>query len=701
MRAGRCCWTSALRRSWRYERRRPIARIGGTLPYMAPEHLDAIESGNFNADHRSDLFGLGIILFEMLTGQHPFRLPTGKTEKEVPKMLAERRAGPPRLRTINPTVTPGLEAIVRKCLEPDPARRYQSAADLREDLERHRTHQPLAHVRVPSFRERLVKWGRRNPRLTSNLTRAAAVLIIGLCVGGLFARNARIERLEAAEAARIDRDEAVTASQTLDSDLRAVRYRLSARPSDPQEVTVSIAKCEAVLARYGLLDDASWDKRATFQALSNEEQQRVRSQLAETCILLARGYALQARPGEGERELLGRATELNAVAERLSGADVPRVIWEQRAGLLRRLGKLEEADRAASRAKESRLQTGRDYFLSGSEALAQGRHREARDLLARAVELDPAEYWAHTALGAAYQAMGHFAAAVPCYDTAIALQPEVSWGYYNRGLLALLMRDYEKAAAAFDRAIALNPDHAETYLSRAVAALGQKDYVTARKNLDRAAELGASPIRVAAMKARVYELAGDRAAAKQELAEALKGQPTDEYTWIARANAQVSTDMPAAIKDFDSALAVNPRSMIALQNKASLLGWLGRHEEAIRVLDRVVELYPDFVAARADRGVMNARLGKWEAAKADAEDALRRDQTPRNLFQVAAIHALLTRQDNVHKVEAIRLLTAALRAGFGFDQIETDTDLDLIRGTPEFKRVLDGVRAITPASARP
>src|SRR5262249_13631637 len=99
----------------------PVARIGGTLPFIAPEHLDALDSGQFNADHRSDLYGLGIILFEMLTGQHPFRLPTGKTEDEVPRMLVERRSGPPSVRSLNPAVTPGLEAIVRKCLEPDPA----------------------------------------------------------------------------------------------------------------------------------------------------------------------------------------------------------------------------------------------------------------------------------------------------------------------------------------------------------------------------------------------------------------------------------------------------------------------------------------------------------------------------------------------------------------------------------------------------
>ena len=72
------------------------ALIGGTLPYMAPEHLRALRGEERVIDARCDLYSLGVILFELLTGNHPFKTPQGSVHEILPPMIAERLGPLPR-----------------------------------------------------------------------------------------------------------------------------------------------------------------------------------------------------------------------------------------------------------------------------------------------------------------------------------------------------------------------------------------------------------------------------------------------------------------------------------------------------------------------------------------------------------------------------------------------------------------------------
>src|SRR5207248_9847878 len=108
------------------------------------------------------------------------------------------RAGPPPwVRPWNRAVSPAAESIVRHCLHPDPAQRYQSAAALKEDLERHLANLPLRHAPEPSLRERLRKWRRRHPYLASSATLGtAAVILFGLLLPAIAYRGQRPARLQ-------------------------------------------------------------------------------------------------------------------------------------------------------------------------------------------------------------------------------------------------------------------------------------------------------------------------------------------------------------------------------------------------------------------------------------------------------------------------------------------------------------------------
>ncbi len=143
------------------------AHIGGTLPYMSPESLRAFQTSMPGGDERSDLYSLGLVLYELLTGQYPFPIRHGEVEQVLVDTLADRRQPIKSLRELNPAVTPAAEAIVLRCLQCDPTRRYASARQVQEDLQRQLDHRPLRHTREPSLVERGRKWLRRHPRVAS------------------------------------------------------------------------------------------------------------------------------------------------------------------------------------------------------------------------------------------------------------------------------------------------------------------------------------------------------------------------------------------------------------------------------------------------------------------------------------------------------------------------------------------------------
>ena len=106
----------------------PITQDGqllGTIPYMSPEQIQGEP-----ADHRSDIFSLGIILFEMATGRRPFQ---GKTWGDMASAIL--RDQPPSVTSVNVLLPRHLGRIIRHCLEKDPERRFQTALDLRNELE--------------------------------------------------------------------------------------------------------------------------------------------------------------------------------------------------------------------------------------------------------------------------------------------------------------------------------------------------------------------------------------------------------------------------------------------------------------------------------------------------------------------------------------------------------------------------------------
>ena len=674
-----------------------VASFGGTLPYMAPEHLKAFSGDVLEVDARSDLYAMGIILYEMLAGQHPFEVFSGVSRSILARMIAERSKLPAGLRERNPQVSPAVESIVQHCLEPDPSRRYQSAADLREDIERQMAHLPLKHAPEPSLRERFAKWSRRHPRLTSS---TSVALLIGLLSLGVFAallaRSQRLERLEAAESLSLFRDEAAT-----------VRYLLNTRVHDRDRRARAVALGREALRRYDTMTAPDWRNRSLVAALDPKDRRELLEEVGAVLLFLARAGQLDVqdlKADDPSREQGARAAlRLRELAGGCFEADrTPRALLEQEAELQRILGREAEAARLLDRAAKVPLRTAFDLELAATSLAVLGQYRQALPLATEATRLDPRDFWAWLILGHCHERLGQDSEAAASFGTCIALRPDSPFGWFDRGVVHARRADYEQALRDFGKASELDPAWPDPFIERAIAANLAGRPAEAARDYTRAIDLGVADTRIYSLRAVARARLGDAEGARLDREESLRREPRDDLGWVVRALSREAGDSASALLDLDRALAINPRSLDALQNKAYVLAErLGRIEEAEVVLDRAVAHHPDYVPSRSARGVLRAILGRRDAALLDARESLWRDTSPRILYQVAGIYAVTSRQVPEDRVEAYRLLSTALRKGFGFDELAEDRELDSIRDQPEFRKLLEAARAIQGVAPEP
>jgi eukaryotic-like serine/threonine-protein kinase len=159
--------------------------LAGTYFYMSPEQVAAKRMG---LDHRTDIFSLGVVLYEMLTLVRPFEGDT--TEQVAYKILL---VDPPPPNDIRSKVPRDLSVICGKAMEKEPGRRYSSMAEFAADLRRYLADEPIL-ARPPGPIERAVKWVRRNPTPSAVMGVAAAALVVISWLGLLA--TSRAETLE-------------------------------------------------------------------------------------------------------------------------------------------------------------------------------------------------------------------------------------------------------------------------------------------------------------------------------------------------------------------------------------------------------------------------------------------------------------------------------------------------------------------------
>ncbi len=367
-----------------------VGQLVGTLPYMSPEQVAADPS---LLDLRSDVYALGVVLYELLAGQRPYAIDKMMLHEAV-RVIREEDPAP--LSSIDKSLRGDVETIVARALEKEKERRYASAADLAADIRRFLSHQPIV-ARRPSATYQLGKFARRNRVLMGGVVTVFVVMAVGAGLSTWQAvRATRAEQLartneatarSEAERAQREADRAKQEALKAEAVNMFLRDMLgSANPKNVtredlvkgREVTVVQVLAEAVKRLdAGTLKDQPVIEAAVRQTIGNTYKDLGEYSAAETNLRIAldiRGNVL----GEDHAE----------VAESLDGL----------AGLLSIQGKLSEAEPLSRQALAIRVKAFGEEHPDVAKSLnnlaellaSEGKAEEAEAMYRRALAMERA-----------------------------------------------------------------------------------------------------------------------------------------------------------------------------------------------------------------------------------------------------------------------------------------------------------------------
>ncbi len=621
----------------------------GTPGYMAPEqargHRDAIGPA-------TDVYALGGLLYEMLTGRPPFRAETAAATLQ--QVLAEEPLPPSRL---NSQVPRDLETICLKCLRKEPQRRYASAAELAEDLRRFAAGEPI-RARPVGRLGRTIKWVRRRPTAAALI--AATLLLVAAGIGATvwYVRDRQERRVdEALRGQQINRD-ADAALAEAESHLQDIRARLE----DPLEVggllsdidlwQTTVKKSRQAWERAHSACDGNdrFVPQSTLSRLRAVEDTLLREENAyrlakelddiKSKALTPIDGKLQIRkamPGyaafftrQGLDVAQGDEAQLMAALRKSSIRLVLAAALDNWADIAahnnpndQQLGRLLALARAAdpdpwrnrfrvaavwqNHAALTQLAEGVKVDQQSPTILAALANRLARTggsaatIYNRAMLAHPRDFWLH--LYAAYHAQKP-ADKVGLYHATLAVRPTSVVAYNNLGIALREQEDLPGAFAAYKKAIELEPNFATTYVNLGTVLWDNKDLPEAIAAFEKAIELDPKI-------ALAYFNLGNALRDDKDLPEAIAAykkaieiDPKYTSAYVNLGNALwKQKDLPGAVAAFNKAIDIDPNFAPAHVNLGVFLRLQKDLSRAIAAFNKAIELDPKCVQAYVNLGV--------------------------------------------------------------------------------------------------
>ncbi len=607
----------------------------GTPNYMAPE-----QALGLSIDGRTDLYALGVMLFEMLTGQLPY-----PGESSISVILQHVSEPMPRLTSLNPDLPPALDQVIEKGTNKSPEGRYQCGADMARALRaaltvdvepgpERPTEAPLPTdgpatlpTPVPSPPTPLTTpfpqpypWYRQ-PNLWAGV---AVVAVLLLVIGGLLWLNGSQDReMSPPQVPTAQPDEimiliaqfkAKAGSESFDVSQR-IYDKLSDNLSQLEEEGVSlyqvaqvVESSEAAVAlgeRYGATT-VIWGYYDDIGISPNVEAVGG----AQDSLLSVGLERFNLDAGDAVSFKLYVAKDLPEELSFLTALSLFQAFILQNR-LAEALGYLEMAE--ANLPADPQFRSGGEmiYFAQALLAFFRGDLVRTGEEIDQAIELAPDRALFHTLRGVVHLRIGESDLALGCFEQAIRLEPEDLLAYVMKGLTLWRLGDWRGSLDTYDQMIALDPTDTTAYYGKATVGVELGDLTLTLDAVEQLERLDPDDPLAALPRALIHEKLGYVDQVEADYAQVLaRGVPPDASIQLVRL-IMGEGRIPAYSYLYECAI---------YQAQGEL-------ERALQSCDRALQADPAYFDAWWKRGQLRAAQGDWEATVADYSAAIRVDPT--------------------------------------------------------------------------
>ena len=696
-----------------------LVPLAGTVSYMPPELLLGMRT-----DHRGDIFSLGVVFYETLTEQHPFRGPTITATGD--RILHE---APAPVSQVTSLTRSDLQAVLDKMLAKDPKERYATADDLGVDLRAIRANLTSPEVRPPS--------PARGPRF-SRWTIVAALIAPVAAIALLWGARGVFDRL-------VDSAPPASTAAAFDASdwIIAVLPAGGAVAEDPEIAALNdgmVATLTARLTQLTRSHDLQVIPTSALRERSIDGLEMARRELGVTLVLNFEAHRIGDRFRVNvslvdTREL--RQLDADTVD---AGIDDLIALEEQVSIRALRMLRIELLP-----MEQGLLAAGTDnprahaYYLRGRGYLEEHADADGTDtavtLFEQALRIDPEYARAHAGLGRAFwhkyeltEDSAWVSRATAACDEAVALEELDAAGRLCLGVVYNGTGRYAEAAAELEQAVRLEPTDDAAYIGLANAYLGAGQLDRAEATYEDA--IGVRPHYWAgyAWLGRFYFRQGRIQETIDAYEQAAQLAPDSYRSFsnlgVAYYYAERWVD---ARRAFERALELNPDYTLAIDNLATLYFYEGRYSDSARMFEQAVELedrdyllwgnlgdayywapgerdqaasaYRRAIALAEEQLAVNPSdaetlqiIARYYAMEGEREDALQHIQaalqlapTELDVLQGAA-HVYIVLEE---RERALEYLLQAIDAGYPRAEIRADPVFDELRKDPRLRRALE------------